>query len=161
METSQLPTEISPTVPDPSVSETPFQAEIARLMRENAQLRTLAPTAQQPQVVSETRVRSMARTWTGVAMLAVGGIIAIDGARFQSACSKLNPYATQANTLLTDIGYGEFAGTCNGWARISIGGGLAGVGALLATTLSDVPVARDLDVIFSPGRFEVRRTFGF
>ena len=42
-----------------------------------------------------------------------------------------------------------------------VGGGVLVVGALLATVWSDVPVVNSLDVVVTPQRIQVGKTFGF
>ena len=92
-------------------------------------------------------VRSMTRTWWGVALVAGGTAIAASSAGTE--CVK--------SDLLSD-----FSGlpTCDEVASvISLGLIVAGTGALLATIWSDVPVVRDLSIGAAPGRVQVGRTF--
>ncbi|MXY57900.1 MAG: hypothetical protein F4Y41_16150 [Gammaproteobacteria bacterium] len=95
------------------------------------------------------RVRSMERTWAGVAMMA-GGVTLL---------------ATQVGRVCgedADTAYIFDVPTCDSVSAIGgVGVGIAVSGLLLATIWSDVPVVRDLQVGAAPGRVEVGRTFSF
>ena len=106
-----------------------------------------AVTVQQP--ATQDRVRSMGRTWAGVAMLGGGTFLAAHAAT--STCAT-----TSAASAVFDTQ------TCGqAWTKLGAGLGIATVGALLATVWSDVPVARSVEVVVSPGRIYASRSFGW
>ena len=88
--------------------------------------------------------RSMARTWTGVSMIAVGGLFATARTK-ASMC--ISGSCTTKTTWIKSTG--------------SLGVGLAAGGVLLATVLSDVPVNRHIDLAVTPDRIQVGKTFKF
>lgn len=145
-------------------------AEISRLRGRTTQSPNAAPLAQQPQSFSETRVRSMGRTWTGVGMLAVGGWWAAHGARLQNACSGVVDVYDDLGLDDFGLGFGDIyddaAQDCaaEGTTWLAIGLGTAAIGALLATVWSDVPAVRNmrsLAVSPLPGGARVTASYGF
>lgn len=95
------------------------------------------------------RMRSMGRTWTGVALLGVGTALALN--ELASTCATNN-----VASAVFDVP------TCgNRGVRLGAWGALATTGALLATIWSDVPVAREIQVNATPDRFTVGRRFSF
>ena len=101
------------------------------------------------QPATQDRVRSMGRTWAGVAMLGGGTFLAAHAAT--STCAT-----TSAASAIFDTQ------TCGqAWTKLGAGLGIATVGALLATVWSDVPVARSVDLVVSPGRIYALRSFGW
>ena len=110
----------------------------------------LVATAEEAaQQTSQERVRSMGRTWTGVGLLAGGGMMAAYyGA---STCSTVRVVG-----VLLDVRPCSQAATL-----IWTGVGLATTGALLATVWSDVPVMRNLTVAPTRGGVHFGASFGF
>ena len=105
-----------------------------------------AETIQQP---DQERVRSTGRTWTGVSLLAGGGVMAAYyGA---SSCATERVFG-----VLLDVRPCSQAA-----ALIWTGIGMATAGALLATVWSDVPVVRNLTVAPTRGGVQVGAAFGF
>ena len=152
-----------------TAENTRLLAEISRLRGRTTQSPISAPSAQQPRFVSETRVRSMGRTWAGVAMLGAGGWWALHGQRLRTAC---NDVAGNYDDVYDDFGF-SFDNTFDdtvadcanvGTGRIVTGLGAAAVGALLATVWSDVPAMRsmrNLAVSPLPGGARVMASYGF
>ena len=107
---------------------------------------TAEESAQQP---SQERVRSMARTWGGVAMIAGGVILA----------------TTREEQCVVLIGFGSVIAGCETtWYKPLgfTGIGLATTGALLATVWSDVPVMRNMTIAPTRrGGVRVGASFGF
>ena len=121
------------------------------------------------------QVHSSSRTLTGVLLIA-GGAGAVAGAfNYRRDCSGYRSTFRQERYFFDET-Y-DYCTTVydrhvhveeTPWdirlARKSLFyGGLAavGVGVLLTTVWSDVPVARDLDIQAGPGQFTIGRTFGF
>ncbi len=106
---------------------------------------TLQTEAEEP-----ARRRSMARTWTGVALIGGGAAIAV-------------AYGGQPSCV-TERAPGYYYEACNYDSdddpALMVGSALAAVGLLLATMWSDVP-ANAIEVSVAPGRVRVGKTFGF
>ena len=156
-----------------TAENTRLLAEISRLRGRTTQSLISAPSAQQPRFVSETRVRSMVRTWAGAGMLGFGGWRALDGLRLRSACNEARSEADNLRDDLYNDLFGSIANTVDdavadcanvgtGWMVTGLG--LAAVGAMLATVWSDVPAMRNmrsLAVSPLPGGARVTVSYGF
>ena len=156
-----------------TAENTRLLAEISRLRESTTQSPISAPSAQQPRIVSETRVRSMVRTWAGAGMLGFGGWRALDGLRLRSACNEARSEADNLRDDLYNDLFGSIANTVDdavadcanvgtGWMVTGLG--LAAVGAMLATVWSDVPAMRNmrsLAVSPLPGGARVTVSYGF
>ena len=110
----------------------------------------LVATAEEAaQQTSQERVRSMGRTWTGVALIGGGAFITAHAAT--STCATTSFASALFNTQ-----------TCGqAWTKIGAGLGLATTGVLLATVWSDVPVMRNLTVAPTRGGVHFGASFGF
>ena len=106
-----------------------------------------AVTVQPP--VAQDRVRSMGRTWAGVAMLGGGAFLAAHAAT--STCAT-----TSAASAFFDTQ------TCGqAWTKLGAGLGVATVGVLLATVFSDMPARNNLTLDVGPGQIRIGKTFSF
>lgn len=104
----------------------------------------------QAEAEAPARRRSMARTWTGVALLGGGAAIAFAYGGQPSCVTETAPgYRYEACSYDSDDD-----------PALMVGSGLAVVGLLLATMWSDVP-ANAIGVSVAPGRVTVGKTFGF
>ena len=108
----------------------------------------VATAEESAQQTSQERVRSMGRTWTGVALIGLGTYVSVDAAT--SVCGT--------NSLAA-----AFAGQSCGqaWTKFGFGLGMIGSGVLLATIFSDVPVVRNMTVAPTRGGVQVGASFGF
>lgn len=88
--------------------------------------------------------RSMGRTWAGVSMIAVGGLLASANTK-TTLC--INGSCTSETKWYKPLGY--------------TGVGLVVSGVLLATVWSDVPTRPSIDFSVTPNRIQVSKTFGF
>ena len=95
------------------------------------------------------RVRSMGRTWAGVAMLGGGAFLAAHAAT--STCATTSFASAFLDTQ-----------TCGqAWTKLGAGLGVVTVGVLLATVFSDVPARPSIAVDVGPGRIRIGKTFSF
>ena len=95
------------------------------------------------------RVRSMGRTWTGVALLGGGTVLAA-----WAAASTCTDSALAAELLDTQ--------TCGqAWTKFGAGAGTAAIGVLLATVWSDVPALRSMSFGGEPGGFRATAAIGW
>ena len=92
------------------------------------------------------RRRSMARTIGGVSLAALGFPAMLVGA-----------------AATTEVCVGALCVGGGGPATVVafVGGGMLVTGVLLATVWSDVPVANSMDIIVTPSRIQVGKSFGF
>ena len=106
-----------------------------------------AALAQVGAVQSEPeRVRSMTRTWWGVAMIAGGTAMTV---------SQIGTECAESDLIADIVG----VPTCDDVGDVAgLGIVMAVSGALLATIWSDVPVVRNMMVSAAPGRVQVGRT---
>ena len=100
------------------------------------------------QQTSQERVRSMARTWSGVGLIVAGTVLA----------------STQEEVCIVGFGFlAGFSGCDTSWHKpLGVTGiGLATVGVLLATVWSDVPGVRNMTIAPTRGGLQVGASFGF
>ena len=98
---------------------------------------------------NQGRVRSMGRTWAGVAMLGGGAFLTL--------------HAATANCATNAFASAVFDTQTCGQARTKFGAGLgvATVGVLLATVFSDVPVMNAITIAPTQGGVLAGTSFGF
>ena len=99
---------------------------------------------------STARVRSMGRTWAGVAMVGAGSFLAVNAAT--GVCATTSFAAAFTGTQ-----------TCGqATTKFVTGAAVAGVGALFATIWSDVPaISRSVTFTPLPGGVRVGSSIGF
>ena len=98
---------------------------------------------------NQGRVRSMGRTWAGVAMLGGGAFLTLHAA---TASCATNAFASAVFDTQT----------CGqAWTKFGAGLGVATVGVLLATVFSDVPVMNAITIAPTQGGVLAGTSFGF
>ena len=113
---------------------------------------TAEESTQQP-----SQERSMGRTWAGLALVTAGALIPFNWGE------KCKPGLERSY-----LGYDCYADTEKdvtaqyaGGARLGSGLALIGVGTLLMTVWSDVPVMRNMTIVPTRGGVQVGASFGF